>query len=401
MSFSIKSQPADYYSAHGDAVYVVYDDARPGATGYTNYKYVCDVFINGGSTPVASVRAVPQPGSNFGIFNIGDIIRNYVASVFNPAANTLVCQQTGSGEFFTSVVCGFYAEFYYLNTYTVDPSTAGTYLQSSTATLFFNHYNGRQTGTVTSLAAFENKVASNRPQANYINSGDAYCFIPYLPTTTSGVAIQVKAYAGSTLQGTYNGTITPSAANNLQILNVAPNAINAADAGLITAVTTHYTVQVHSGTIYTFNITCEAIYNSYAMHFLNQYGGFDSRNFTKLSRKALTITKTDFGKLPYTIDASGQVNYYNTNNVYNETRSTYASQYKEKMTLNTDIITDEEYTWLADLILSPLVYIEMNGYFIPCTITATSYEYKKRINDKLTNLQLDVEFGDQFNAQFR
>ncbi|HVX51246.1 MAG TPA: hypothetical protein VHB48_13855, partial [Chitinophagaceae bacterium] len=87
--------------------------------------------------------------------------------------------------------------------------------------------------------------------------------------------------------------------------------------------------------------------------------------------------------------------------VYNETRSTYASQYTEKMTLNTDIITDEEYIWMADLVLSPLVYMETGGYFIPIAITATSYEYKKRINDKLTNLQIDIEFGDHFNTQYR
>lgn len=101
------------------------------------------------------------------------------------------------------------------------------------------------------------------------------------------------------------------------------------------------------------------------------------------------------------MNASGEVDYYNSNNVYNETRSVYASQYKEKMTLNTDILTDEEYDWLADLILSPMVFIEMNSYFIPCVIVRNNYEFKKVINDKLTNLTIDIEFGEQFNAQYR
>jgi hypothetical protein len=56
---------------------------------------------------------------------------------------------------------------------------------------------------------------------------------------------------------------------------------------------------------------------------------------------------------------------------------------------------------LADLILSPMVFIEDGGYFFPCVITDTNYEVKKFINDDLTNLTISVEFGKQLNAQFR
>jgi len=397
MSFTIKSYPGNGapFSAHGDLIWVVYeDDLIVHPETYPDFKYVAYVYI--GTTQVARVAKVPQPGTNFGVFNLGDIIRNYVSSVFNPAANTIQAQESGLNEWFVKATIKFTEEYDGFET----PGDPDDFYADSERT-YHNHYNGRMLGVTSSLNALKDKVVTNRPQQNFITGGDAYCFMSYFPTSTSGIAMQVKAYAGSTLQGTYNGSITPSAALNLQIINVAPVAINAASAGLITAGTTRYTVQLHSSTIYTFNITCEAKYTSYAIHFLNQYGGFESRNFTKLSRKTIAITRADFGKLPYTIDASGIVNYYNSNNVYNETRSTYASQYKEKMTLNTDILTDEEYTWLADLVLSPLVYIQLSGYFVPCTITSTNYEYKKRINDKLTNLQLDIEFGEQFNAQFR
>lgn len=399
MSFTLLSHPGDYYSAHGDVIYVVYDDTRPADPDYTNYKYILDVFVNGSTDAVASISKAPQPGSYFGIFNIGDIVRNYVASVFNPAVNVIRCQESGSGEFFVTVVCKFYVSFLFGGDFTYDPND-GSYLLTDTRVLF-NHYNSRMPGAFTLLSSFANKLATYRPAQNYINTGDAYNFIPYYPTSTSGVAIQVKAYAGATLQGTYNGTITPSAANNMQMLNVAPAAINAASAGLINAVTTHYTVQVNSGIIYTFKFTCEAIYSSYALHFLNKLGGFESRNFSKVSRKTIQITKTDFGKLPYQVDASGNVYYWNANNVYNETRSTFASEYKEKMVLNTDNLTDAEYAWLDELVLSPLVFIELGGYFVPCVITATDYEYRKIVNDKLTNLTVTIEFGDQFNAQYR
>ncbi len=71
------------------------------------------------------------------------------------------------------------------------------------------------------------------------------------------------------------------------------------------------------------------------------------------------------------------------------------------MTLNSDLLTDAEYIWLQDLILSPMVYIEDSGYFFPCVITDNDYEPKKYINDDLSNLVINIEFGKQQNAQYR
>lgn len=137
------------------------------------------------------------------------------------------------------------------------------------------------------------------------------------------------------------------------------------------------------------------------IHFLNQYGGFESRIFSKVSRKTYDITRADFGKLPYTVDGSGAVSYKSDNNVYNENRSTYSVQFNEKLQLNSDLLTDAEYTWLSDLVLSPMIYIEDGGYFFPCVITDTSYEPKRVANDDLTNLTINIEYGTLLNAQYR
>lgn len=201
--------------------------------------------------------------------------------------------------------------------------------------------------------------------------------------------------------GTYTADITPSAALTLQIFNVSPGLLNILTPGFIDSDVTYYTVQFGATSLYRFDMVCEPRYEIHRLHFLNRFGGFETRNFSKVSRKNLKIDKADFGKLPYTIDSNGAVSYHNANNVYNETTSVYSSQYSEKLTLNTDILSDEEYAWLQDLILSPLVYIEQEGYFISIGITANNYELKKQINDKLTNLTIDIEFGDKLNTQFR
>lgn len=207
--------------------------------------------------------------------------------------------------------------------------------------------------------------------------------------------------ASETVTGSMEVIVTPSAAHNLQILNVSPGLLNQLTPGFINDNVNYYTVQVGATSIYRFNMVCEPRHTIYRLHFMNRFGGFESRNFTKVSRKSLAITKKDFGKLPYTIDSNGLVKYFNSNNVYNETSAVYASQYNEKLTLNTDILTDGEYAWLADLVVSPLIYIESGEYFVPVLITSNNYEVKKQINDKLTNLTIDIEYGNPINAQYR
>jgi hypothetical protein len=115
----------------------------------------------------------------------------------------------------------------------------------------------------------------------------------------------------------------------------------------------------------------------------------------------LIFKRKVFNSLDYAVDSSGVVSYYNGNNVYYENNYNYSSQFNQKLLLNSDILSDGEYAWLADLVVSPLIYIENGIYFIPCGLTGTNYESKKYVNDNLTNLTITVDYGKTLNAQFR
>lgn len=510
MALVINSAPGSLFSAHGDLLFVVYESVKANdPITYPDYKYVADVYI--GATIVTRLKKVPQPDNKRGIFNIGDIVRNYFALQFNPAADELVAQQLGLTDFFVDVTVNFGEEYNF---------TTFTNLLIDDTRRYFNHYNGRLLGLGTALPPFLDKAATIKPYVSPVNPKDNFTFIPYLPSTGdpfdivitkygtgsgSPVAIQwgyfdtdihstvdsqtmqfsllfpngannltlnytnaanlkylvlkepstqpvkttwintifnygtmpdsvfrdpviiggVRYYVSRApvvlnadapiiafgngspdvtspvITATFTVTVTPTEALFLQILNVSPGAINAIHPGFIDDGVIYYTVKIGATSIYRFNVGCELRFTVYRLHFLNQYGGFETRDFTKVSRKTLAITKTGFGKLPYTVDDSGNVSYFNANKVYNETQSMYASQYTEKLTLNTDMLNDDEYTWLSQLVLSTLIYIEMDGYFIPTAITQSNYVFNKFVNDKLTNLTIDVDFGDQFSAQFR
>lgn len=398
MALSLQDNPGTYYSVNGDLIFTVADVVKASdPVTYPDYRYVCDVYID--AELVARVKAYPHPDTLIGIFNVGNIIRNYIIASFDPTASQVRAQEMGDAEFFKAATLKFGEEYGF---------TLYTNLLTDSERVYFGHYNGRLLGQNTSLSALVDKPLTSRPLITPVKQDASFCFIPYLPTDTDNVTVTVNSYTKSgSLINTYTTNIAPSAANTLQLYNVAPGCLNAVSPGLIPLdVVGYYTVQflnpnITGEPVYRFDLTCEAKHDVYTVHFLNKFGGFESRDFTKVSRKTIDIERSEYGKLGYAIDSSGIVSYKSSNNVYNEQRAVYASQYKEKMTLNTDILTDDEYTWLGELILSPLVYVEMDGYFIPCMISDNNYEFKKNKNDPMSNLAIRIEFGEQFNAQYR
>lgn len=383
---TITATPDTYSSLQYDLIYTVEDAAKTSdSVTYPNYKFIGDVYV--GATLVARIKKVPDPTTGIGIFNIGQTVRNYITTVFNPTT-ALESQELGLGVFNLVVTMKFGEEYSFTPTYDIVSDTARTY---------FNHYNKRLLGQTSALTAFIDSVASNRPAIGKLFYSSEYYFVPYFPTSTGAVSVTVTPTGGGTPLIT---SLTPATALAMQVLNIAPATFNAIASGTINAATTSYTVQIGSET-FTFKIICEAIYTPYAIHFLNQYNGFETFIFQKVSRLTYDTQRKDFGKLPYTVDSGGLVTYKNSNGVYNESRSVYAETFKEKLELNSDLITDAEYRWLADLILSPMVYVEDSGYFFPVVLTGSTYEFKKVVNDDLTGLTVNIEYGTTLNSQFR
>jgi hypothetical protein len=368
---------------------------------YPDYRYIADVY--NGAELVARLKAYPQPDSKIGVFEIGTILRNYITPVLDPTANQFHAQTLGSGEWNVSGTVIFGEEY----GFTQFLNVSGT-----TGSLFFGHYNGRLLGIGTNLTAVA-EFKSERPRITNIYRTTQNCFIPYLNQSISNtVPVTVTLYdSGGGVIATESHTETIPAVASLGILNIGIAGINEfMSPDSVTDQVAYYIVTLTSvlqpAVSIRVNVLCEPKHTVYNLHFLNRWGGWETQSFSKLSRKTIDIEKSEFGKLPYTLSAAGVPEYYNSNNVYNETRSVFASQYKEKMALNTDFLTNSEYEWLADLVLSPMVFIEMEDdsssvFHVPLIITETNYEFKKSVNTKPNQLTINIEFGDQFAAQYR
>lgn len=387
MAYIITNIPEIYSSVNDDVIYTVQDSVKVAdPVTYPNFKFIGDVYIGG--ILVARIKKVPDPVTGIGIFNIGQIIRNYLTATFDPTANVIVAQQAGNAVWNIDVVMQFGEEYSF---------TEFLGLLIDASRLYYNHYNGLYFASASNISGLTNRVLSARPVTNKTILTSKFNFISYFPTVVIPVTFAITPTGGGSIYAT---TFTPANASDLQILNVSPVAINAVAPGTITANTTSYQVQIGSN-FYIFNIICESQYSVTTLHFMNQYGGFDTVFFTKVSRSTVDIQRSDFGKIKYQVDAAGAVTFSNPNHVSYDTRTTYSVIRKSKLQLNSDLLTDAEYTWMADLLASPMIYIEKDSYFFPVAITDNSYEPRKTINDELTNLTINIEYGNQFNSQYR
>jgi hypothetical protein len=394
MAIVINHNPADYSSIHGDLIFTVYEATKAvDPVTYPNYKYVCDVYIGG--VLEKRLTTFPRPDNSRGVFNIGPIVRNYTSQQLQPN-DQVNCQEFGDAEFYLDVTCKFGEEYAY---------TTYTNLTVDSSRRYYNTYENRNTGGNPVLQSVLGNAASNRPLQNYVQRDAQYFFIPYKPnapdTNTTLDAIEVYNSAGAVISS--DAPIISLTGGNMILLNLSPLCITDNTTAIIGASAAYYIVGIN-GVAYRFDIKDECLYTPYTIHFLNQYGGFDSFDFRKVSRKIYDVEKKSFTQNPFRISSAGVVEYGASTSagiVGYESKTVYASKFREKMKLSADNLTDAEWAWLKELQFSPLVYLQEGDNIIPVTVEGTQYEEKKYVNDKLQSLQIDIDFGVQLNAQFR
>jgi len=382
------STPLAYSNVNQDLVWVCYD-ANSTNPAYTNYKYVLELYI--GTTRIYIGKAFPRPIGNFGVFNLAPVIREYINAHLSPSSNGILAQEMGVNDFLINVQVKIREEY---------NGSVGAVVLTDDVRTFYNFYNSSFSDLVTNgsfeytfdfIFGYLNKIASLRPKLAYSFIGNKHLFIPYFALTNSAFNVVIN--------GTHTKTITPTQAKSMQILNLSPDAINNDFAGAISSSATSYSVNIN-GQIYTINVVCEPLWDQYPVHFLNKFGAFETMIFSKVSRKSRSMTSKDFFQQPYRINDAGALTYQ-SNKVFHDQRTTFGKTIKEKLTISTDFLSDAEWLWLADLVSSPMVYVEINDSIYPVTITETNYDFKSNVVDGLNQLILNVDTGVTLKTQFQ
>jgi hypothetical protein len=127
-----------------------------------------------------------------------------------------------------------------------------------------------------------------------------------------------------------------------------------------------------------------ANYEVYRLHWLNSLGGFDAFNFTMVSTESVEIENKEYKK----VQALG---YQKTDRL----KTKYFTKLTERITLNSDLLTDAESAALEQLVVSPVVMLETSSTsYVPVNIVANNYVKRKYEQGRqIPNLQISIEYS--------
>jgi hypothetical protein len=391
MAITINSTPEAYPSAHDDLYFVVTSNNYAQA----GFKYVFDILISG--TLVTRIKLFPDPATTKGIFNAGSVVRSYLAGYFKPNATTTAFAYTGNdlyinyeirfgedynGTTYTNLASGNYRAFNFVNPVFRDWTTS--YYQPKINTWL----TGRDVTTA-------EVGLTERLYAGFMNTA----------ATTTNLTLTVQKYlpGGATDGSSATGnSVTCSA---FVLFDLSPAAINAyLGSSLINAATHQYGVKVNYGgnqsPEFKIKLACNPRWTPVTLHFLNKLGGYDSFAFRLVNKRSAAVEKKNYQQLDWQYNA-GSMTRYDSFKRINAGVNTFAVNETVSFKLSSDYINATDYLWLKDLITSPEVYYEDAGYYYPVGIKNTSWEEKNRIADKMFNFDLEVEFAQKMNSQYR
>lgn len=391
MAITINSTPESYPSAHDSLYFVVTSDN----VSQPSFKYVFDVLIGG--VIVTRVKIFPDPIAAKGIFNVGGVVRNYLASYFKPNTTQTAFSYNGNdlyvsydirfgeeydGTTYTNLASGSYKAFNFVNPIFRDFSTS--YYQPKINTWL----------TPRDISVAE-CAYGEKLYTGWMNTAG----------TTTNLSLTVQKYLNGGANDGVSRTGGTIGCSSFVLFDLSPAAINAYfGEDLITTATYQYGVKVNYGgnqsQEFKIKLVCNPRWTPISLHFLNKLGGYDSFVFRLVNRQSSSVKRNDYQQLGWQY-SSGTMSRYDSYKRINGGSTAFAVNESVEFKLQSDYINQTDYLWAKDLITSPEVYYEKDGYYYPVGIKSTNWDEKIRIADKMFNFELNIEFSQKINSQYR
>jgi hypothetical protein len=336
------------------------------------------------------------------------MVRAYVTNYFEPSGGSVLVASNNkikvdyqvrigeevSGAVVTNLASGSYSAYNYYS-----PLFGDIFTENGNVPLVLSNYYDNLL-----IENYTDDWLSDRDNSDItIEYGDQF-FITFLKITGGAYKLWVQP---TNEDGTFGTAVSGglTMAGEFNLFNFQAAAINTwAGSDIITQSTYGYNVYITLGAAVTrvlrFRQVCNPKYRQYNLHFLNRLGGYDTMAFRLVNRRRSEFQRTSYRRNPYQL-SNGQMTNIDTYNKYNESTYNFAIQHYDFYNLTSDWVDDQDYAWLAQLVASPIVYMEVQGAFFPITIRNTNYQYKYQIADGIFNFDLEVEVGKFLNSQFR
>ena len=333
-------------------------------TGKCNFRYICDLYING--TKVNSQKLFPDPTTGYAFFQVSRVIQDYIETLLVKETGSQIINLAASATAPTaalSVYCRFGEE--YDSSTTCDGSilqypnlaTSNTFYayQAAIDYEYFPSYDSSKYVFATSSAP--NKLfLTNTSREVDVTYNDSY-FLDFLSlqTINASYSVEAKLYdTSNSLLTTKTWTRTLTNTKRYRIA-VGPFDINYyEDDVVISPSVSYYTITVNwSGTpiseTFTFNVKCPKPFRT-RIAFIGLLGGIEHFTFYHRNRKAYNIERKNFQR-------GLQRNYANnwTYEVGDRGMQTYAINANE-VNVVSSYCTSDEAKWLYEMWLSPEVW---------------------------------------------
>lgn len=226
---------------------------------------------------------------------------------------------------------------------------------------------------------------------------DRYMVAPYDSSgNLIGTISQINCSAGT-------GAVwyIPSGATNLNLVEQSEIFVGTAGS-IIPANTSYYDVWLDQGGLsqasekirYSIIENCSK-YPNYAIYFLGQYGNMEVWNFNRRSDNNFEIDKQDFKTPLGRFLSQSSYGYLDSDRQL----TTYDTVVTNTVTLNSDILTQAELEFLKECVQSPIVYSLEDGVLIPVKITDSFFNQKQKVNDKVFNLTITIQYSSNLELQ--
>ena len=382
MSITINTNPASGSTAQDDLWHV----ATSTASGSTDMKYIFEVFV-GGNRKI-SVRQFPEPSNGKAYFNAGAVVRNSITfNWFEPVGTAYVYEPNLSGEMGVQYDLRVGEEVSGITT--LNLASGSTTAYNFKAPLFQRR--------VLSLADRLNKWLTNRPLYANTKLGENL-YIPFY--TNAALNLKCSTFNENNNQIATASGSTTTIENGFVQMNIGTAAIGTALGLTFNDSVKYYEVWFNSFDKMRVDVVCNPKYNPINIHFMNAWGMWDSERFDLVSKLNMSVERKGFEQRDYRFNGNA-VDYKSTSNRYYEGATNYSNKESYTYKLTADALTDAEYTWMADLIASPQILMEIDSYFYPVTLIDNTYEFSKNIYNKLKVLELTFNMNQTRYSQLR
>jgi len=141
--------------------------------------------------------------------------------------------------------------------------------------------------------------------------------------------------------------------------------------------------------IKTYYIQQECNYTVNSIHFLAKSGAFETCHFAKRSDSEISRSQSTYKRTPFTYGSSA------TYSVTTPTEKALITESQESFTLNTDWLTDAQFELYKQMATTPLAYLDLGSStnLVPVIPVIDSYQVKKKINDKLSQITMRFRYA--------